>query len=328
MHPAKREQNGLGLEFSVGGIALPKKILSTPESDTMIASLRKINNQIRNARASKLQVWVRGILRCDPDNLTNIYSHIHTILLAFIKRKQHVNSEEYFYLIKCGNAILNTEYITNPNKSQYVQYKYMMALYFLNYIKMLTTHDFRNKYVCNINEYVRTCYNNILVNAGQQNNANIEMRHIYMNLKKIAYVKQYPYAIDSKIFSKIFSIMLDYWQDADYNITEIPASYIIKDRILSYDELSNLAVSQHEMNLLFGAYFANGKGNNIVIEINNDEHAINGINDINGCNDINDINDTFVEEPDVSDVNPNIIQNDENDAQEENDEYVYPDDYD
>lgn len=286
-------------------IVLPKKILSTPESDAMIARLRKINNHIRGARKYKLHGWVRGILLSDSDTLTNIYSHIHAILVAFIKRRIHVHSDEYFYLMKCGNDILNTACVDSPNKSQYTQYKYMMAVYFLNYIKKLTTYDFRNNYVCNINEYVKTCYNNILMDTNTD--THIEMRHIYMNLKKIIYVKKYLYSINSKVFS----IMLDYWQHNDYNITEIPASYITKDAVLTDNELEMLEVTQKQMNSLFGTYGAGKK--DVVIQELNDEP------------DTDDT--TVVGEPELVDQPTNTAQHDTDESQDEPEEGIYPDEY-
>lgn len=279
---------------------LSRKILNTPESDEMMVRLRKINNNIREARAYNLQEWVNGILLSEPYTLKNIYSHIHAILVAFIKNIIYVNSEEYFFLMKCGNAILNTGYINNPNKSKYIQYKYMIGLYFLNHIKKLTTYDFRNQYVCNINEYIRTCYNNILMDNSQQDNTINEMRYIYMNLKKIVHVKKYPYSIDSKIFS----IMLEYWQHNNYNITEIPASYIIKDAVLTDTELAMLNVTQHEMDTLFGAY----SSKDIIIKFNDESDATDTAVTVESC-----------------DQPINTAQNDADESPDEAEEGVYPD---
>lgn len=278
-------------------IAYPKKILSTPESEAMVNRLRKINSYIRDARASKLNEWVHNIQVCDT--LPNIFLHIHKILVEFINRKIYVNSDEYFYLMKCGNYILNTKYITN---SKYVQYKYMVALYFLNYIKQLTTYEFRDKYECNLNEYIKTCYNNVFVESTQQTNA--EMRCIYMNLKKIVYVKKWNHSINSKVFS----IMLEYLEDSNYIVTEIPASYITKDALLTDTELLMLDVTQQEMDLLFGVYNINT--NDVIIQ----EH--------------DELDDTVViNEPEMGDPLINTMQNNEEESQEEPEDVIYPDEY-
>jgi hypothetical protein len=279
-------------------IAYRKKILTTPESEAMFNRLRKINSYIRDARTSKLHNWVHNIQVCDT--LPNIFLHIHTILVEFINKKLYVNSEEYFYLMKCGNYILNAKYITN---SKIGQYKYMVALYFLNYIKQLTTHEFRDKYVCNINEYIKTCYNDVLVESTLQSTA--EMRCIYMNLKKIIYVKKWNHSINSKVFC----IMLEYLEDNNYIATEIPASYIAKDALLTDTELLMLDVTQKDMDLLFGV--CNHATNDVVIQ-ENDE-----------------IDDTVViSESEMGDLSiKETTQNNEAESQEEPEDVIYPDEY-
>ena len=285
----------------------------------MFRRLRKINSYIRDARASKLDEWVHNIQVCDT--LPNIFLHIHTILVEFINKKLYVNSDEYFYLMKCGNYILNTKYITN---SKHVQYKYMVALYFLNYIKQLTTYEYRDKYQFNINEYIKTCYNNVLAESVPRSRnfnytphhtdnteiyavkqANSEMRCIYMNLKKIIYVKKWNHSINSKVFC----IMLEYLEDNNYNATEIPASYITKDALLTDTELLLLDVTQKEMDLLFGIH--NLDTNDVVIQ-ENDE-----------------LDDTvIINEPEMGDLSiKDTMQNNEADSQEEAEDVIYPDEY-
>lgn len=238
-----------------------EKILSTHESNKVIKQLRAINNKLRDIHYQKLRSYEQCIYSNDYHSMTNIYTHIKSILYAFKKRHLPLNSEDYYYIMYCGDLILSAM----VDKSSTPDSKYIMGLFFLNYIIRFTTHEYRNTYPCNIIEYIHNCYKNNNSERGVS-----AMMMVYSNLKKIVYVKKYPYIIDGKIFST----MLNHWVSNNYIICEIAASYINADCILYAHELSAFDVSKRDIDMLFGTYLSivKDRQNNAAAVINEPEY--------------------------------------------------------
>lgn len=266
----------------------PEKILSTHESNEVVNQLRAINTKLHDIHNQKLRSYEQCIYNNEYHGMTNIYTHIKSILYAFKKKHLTLNSEDYYYIMYCGDIILSAL----VDKSSTPDSKCIMALFFLNYLIRFTTHEYRNTYPCNIIEYIHTCYKN---NNSERDVSAMTM--VYSNLKKIVYVKKYPYMFDGKIFS----ILLNHWASNNYTVCEIPASYINAECILYAHELSEFDVSKRDIDILFGTYLSIAKDdrNNTTAVINDSEHDQDPASTPT-TNDIDDLDTVGIENEDVS----------------------------
>lgn len=304
--------------------------MSTPESNAMINKLYTINNNIRSDYYKTLRKNEKSIYKYKYKSITDIFTHIRTILITFKKGNIIIDNECYYYVMYCGNILLSAimfsdyrdhrdhrnhhDYQTNDKLT--LQSKYIMALFFLNYIKKFTTHEFRNNYVCNLNEYISSFYKNIYNSKSDITS----MIMVYMNLKKIVYVKKYPYLIDGKIFS----IMLDYWVLNNYTISEIPTTYIKSDIILQDNELSAFDVYKRDIDKLFGTYLNIAHATpqlesiddshleiEVEIDLDQDQDISTNKNDDVGIDDIESVigiqNDEYIS---IDEVDINVYQDD------------------
>lgn len=266
----------------------PAKILSTPESKKMVAQLRAINTKLREIHNQNIRKYEQCIYNNKYHGIANIYSHIQSILYAFKKKHLTLNSEDYYYIMYCGDIILST---TIDNGSA-PDSKYIMAIFFLNYLVRFTTHEYRNTYPCNIIEFIHTYYKN--KNSESDVTA---MMMVYSNLKKIVYVKKYPYMFDGKIFST----MLNHWGSNDHIICEILASYINTDCILYAHELSAFDVSKRDIDMLFGTYLSIAKyDRNNTTTIINEPEPEQDLTATQTTNDIDDLDTVGIKNEDVS----------------------------
>jgi hypothetical protein len=314
--------------------------MSTPllkQSATELTSrLKSINDEIRQMITDNICKYESAILNCHCEIPNNIYTHIYTILSDFINRKLTTNRDEYYYLMKCGSILLTdfiklestigSKILLHPNTtskdslshdnlrlggtaSQGNQnktiHKTIVALYYLNYIRRkLLPYAYKQKYMCDLDDYIAMYYSDMITNYKSA------ILQIYGNQKKILYVKKYPYNIDSKIFCTL----IEYFVNMDYVIDDIPASYIIKDTILTDNELALFEVTQREVDILFGY--------NTMTYSNMDMTAINNMVD----EDIDDIQSIAI----VDDLEPYEQGNGQqpnDEEQDEEDDYSYNDDF-
>lgn len=254
---------------------------TTPESEEMLLRLKKINNNIRHIYSENLRNYEKALYIYKYKQSSNIFTHIQAILIALKKKQIPICSENYYHIMYCGNILLtansmiyynkqngigvtsqnnvsptfnfkpntgdcksNVDAVALHSECNPVQTVEIMALFFLNYLKNLTTYEFRNSYICNLNDYIKYYYtSNFSENISP-------LLTVYKNLKKIVYIKQYSYGIDSKIFGTV----LDNWKTAEYNICEIPSSYIKQGVILSDTEIARFDVNKHDLDVLFGLF--------------------------------------------------------------------------
>lgn len=223
------------------------KYYTTPESIALSNRLKSINTYIKLSTANRLKKYETTILNYYNTNQHNIFVHMHKILLDFINKKLTTNCEEYYNIMKCGSILLDiyhndTSNISDMGKVNYLQIKNIIALFLLNYISCrLLTYSYKKEYIYDLDEYIKSNYRDMRDEYMSQ------FIQLYSNLKKIIYVKKYPYSVNAEIYS----ILLEYYARNEYNITDIPASDIISDVILSDNELSEYDVLEHEIDSMF-----------------------------------------------------------------------------
>lgn len=300
--------------------------LYSPEANSLYLRLCKINNNIRAGRIANLKKYENTLYLYKYKGINNIFSHIQSILFAFKKKYIALNTDEYYNIMYCGSILMAANFDKKNNYYTGLQavnklhfnekggmldevsvkdtenYKFMMGLYFLNYINQFIPHDFKNNYICDIDDFIKQCYT-----GNNSINDNNTMRLIYSNLKKIVYVKKYPYGIDSKIFG----IMLDHWKSDNYLIKEIPATYIKSDAVISDKDFFAFEVSKRDIDIVFGIY----------LHIAKEVAVSDTLDDL----DIITITNTDII---VDDTEPyTIIKNDEHISSDEAEEYVQDDDF-